>query len=88
MAIVRGILAVLAGLFVGSLVNMAIVMIGPILIPVPEGVDQTDVEKLKATMHLMQPINFLPPFLAHAMGLSWEHLWRLLWLRDIECDLH
>lgn len=47
---------------------MGLVMLGPILIPAPEGVDMTSFESMEASMHLMQPLNFLPPFVAHAMG--------------------
>ncbi|WP_300565975.1 hypothetical protein [Flavobacterium sp.] len=66
--IVRNILAVLAGLVVGSIVNMSIIMISGSIIPPPEGADITTVEGLKASMHLFEPINFLFPFLAHAIG--------------------
>lgn len=66
--IVRNILAVLAGLVVGSAVNMGIIMISGSIIPPPEGVDNTTAEGLKAGMHLFQPKHFLFPFLAHAFG--------------------
>jgi hypothetical protein len=66
--IVRNILAVLAGLVAGSVVNMGIIMISGSIIPPPEGVDNTTAEGLKAGMHLFQPIHFLFPFLAHALG--------------------
>ncbi len=66
--ILRNILAVIAGCLVGGVVNMGIVMIGPSLIPPPEGVDMTTMEGLKASMHLLQPKNYIMPFLAHALG--------------------
>ena len=66
--IVRNILAVLAGLVVGSIVNMSIIMISGSIIPPPEGADVTTVEGLKASMHLFEPKHFLFPFLAHAIG--------------------
>ena len=66
--IVRNILAVLAGLVVGSLVNMGLVIVGPLLIPLPEGVDASKTESLRETIHLFTPANFLFPFLAHALG--------------------
>jgi hypothetical protein len=68
MKIVRNILAVIAGCFIGGIVNMSIITISGSLIPPPEGADVTTVEGLKASMHLFQPINFLMPFLAHAFG--------------------
>lgn len=65
---VRNILAVIAGVVVGSLVNMGIIMVSGSIIPPPEGVDSTTVEGLKAGIHLFQPKHFLFPFLAHALG--------------------
>lgn len=66
--ILRNILAVIAGVIIGSIVNMALVNAGPMLIQPPEGVDITSFEGLKASMHLFQPKHFLFPWLAHAMG--------------------
>ena len=64
----RLVLAFLAGYLVGSLVNMALVMGGGQWVPAPAGVDVTTAEGLKAGMHLFTPINYLFPFLAHALG--------------------
>jgi hypothetical protein len=47
---------------------MGIIMIGPSLIPLPEGIDPTNMDSLKENFHLFQPKNFIPPFLAHALG--------------------
>jgi hypothetical protein len=66
--ILRNILAVIAGIFIGSLVNMGIVMISGSIIPAPDGADVTTMEGLKATMHLFEPKHFIFPFLAHALG--------------------
>ncbi len=66
--IVIYILAVIAGLVVGSIVNMGIVMLSGSVIPPPEGGDITTMEGLKATMHLFEPKHFIFPFLAHAVG--------------------
>lgn len=66
--ILKNILAVIAGVLVGGLVNMGIVMLGPSIVPPPEGADVTTMEGLKASMHLFGPMNFLMPFLAHAIG--------------------
>ena len=65
---IRNIAAVLAGLVVGSVVNMAIVTWGPSLVPPPAGVDVTTAEGLAAGIHLFEPKHFLAPFLAHALG--------------------
>jgi hypothetical protein len=65
---VKNILAVVAGLVVGSLVNGALISISGKVIPPPNGADVTTMEGLKATMHLFEPKHFLFPFLAHALG--------------------
>lgn len=66
--ILKNVLAVVAGIIVGSIVNMGIVMISGSVIPPPEGGDITTMEGLKATMHLFEPKHFIMPFLAHALG--------------------
>ncbi len=66
--IIRIMFAVLTGFIVGSIVNMSLVTIGPILVPPPDGVDMSNMESLAETIHLMEPLNFLAPFLAHALG--------------------
>ena len=66
--LLRNVLAVIAGFLIGGVVNMALVVIGPMLIPPPAGVDLNDVESLKASMHLFEPRHFIMPFLAHALG--------------------
>ena len=65
---IRNILAVIAGMVVGSFVNIGIIMVSGSIIPPPEGVDNTTVEGLQAGIHLFQPKHFLLPFLAHALG--------------------
>lgn len=64
----RLVLAVVAGILLGGVVNMAIVMIGPMVIPPPPGADMTTVEGLVAAMPLLEPKHFIAPFLAHALG--------------------
>lgn len=66
--VVKNILAVVGGILVGMFVNMGIVMLGPKLIPPPEGAVVTTVEGLKASMHLMETKHFIMPWLAHALG--------------------
>lgn len=61
-------LALIAGLVVGGGVNMALIMLGPSLIPPPAGADMTTAEGLQAAMPLLEPKHFLVPFLAHAVG--------------------
>lgn len=66
--ILRNVLAVVAGIVVGGLVNMGLITVGPEIIPLPEGIDPNDMESLKANSHLMETKHFLFPFLAHALG--------------------
>ncbi len=66
--ILRNILAVIAGIIIGSCVNMGIVMVSGSIFPPPEGADVTTTEGLKLSMHLFEPKNFIMPFLAHALG--------------------
>jgi hypothetical protein len=61
-------LAVIAGVVIGSLVNMLLVNIGPLLIPNPVGADVSTMENLRESMKLFTPVNFIFPFLAHALG--------------------
>ncbi len=66
--IVRNIIAVVAGLILGGVVNMGIITISGSIIPPPEGADVTTPEGLKDSIHLFEPKHFLMPFLAHALG--------------------
>jgi len=66
--IFKNTLAVIIGLFVGSVVNMAIILMSGSVIPPPKGADVTTMEGLKATIHLFEPKHFIFPFLAHAIG--------------------
>ena len=65
---VKNVLAVIAGLVIGSAVNMGIIMISGSIIPPPEGADITTMKGLIESMHLMGPQHFIFPFLAHALG--------------------
>jgi len=68
MKIFRNILAVILGWFLGSVVNMGIIMVSGSIIPPPEGADVTTMEGLIEAMHLFEPKHFIMPFLAHALG--------------------
>ena len=61
-------LAVLAGIFVGGIVNFGIIILSSSIIPPPDGVDVSNIESIKANIHLYKPIHFLFPFLAHTIG--------------------
>lgn len=65
---VRNVVAIIVGFVAGSAVNMALVWAGPQIILPPAGVDVTDMESIKASIHLFEPKHFIFPFLAHALG--------------------
>ena len=66
--LLRNVLAVLAGIVVGGVVNMALIVVNPMIVPPPAGVDVTNPESLKAGIHLFEGRHFVMPFLAHALG--------------------
>ena len=66
--LLRNALAILAGIAIGGIVNMALITLSPTLIPPPAGVDVTNAESLSKGMHLFGPRHFVMPFLAHALG--------------------
>ncbi len=66
--ILKNIIAVIAGVLFGSLMNGGIIMVSGSIIPPPDKSDVTTMEGLKASMHLFEPKHFLMPFLAHSLG--------------------
>lgn len=68
MTIIRNIIAVIAGLVVGVIVNMGLIQVGSGVVPVPEGVDVTSAESIARSIGLFTPKHFVFPFLAHALG--------------------
>lgn len=66
--IARNVLAALSGFVVGSVVNLGLVNIGSSVIPLPAGADVSTMEGLRESMKLFTPVNFIFPFLAHALG--------------------
>ena len=64
----RNVLAVVAGVVIGGAVNMALIMLSPVLIPPPAGVDPSNTESLIKGIHLFEPRHYVMPFLAHAFG--------------------
>ncbi|MCB0760450.1 MAG: hypothetical protein KDC12_02930 [Flavobacteriales bacterium] len=65
---VRNILAVLAGAIIGGVVNMALIMSGPLFIEFPEGFNPEDQQSLIEYMPKFEFKHFIMPFLAHAIG--------------------
>ncbi len=64
----KNILAVLAGIFLGAMINSLIISLSGSFIAPPAGVDVNDLESIKANIHLYEVKHFIPPFLAHALG--------------------
>ena len=65
---VKTILAVIAGLIVGNVINMGLLLIGIQIIPPPEGINFMDPNSIAENMHLFEFKHFITPFLAHAVG--------------------
>ena len=65
--VVRNILAIIIGWFIGSAINMGLIEAGHTLIPI-EGLDPNDTKALAKVMPTLSAKYFLFPFLAHALG--------------------
>ena len=65
---IRSILAVFAGIMVGSTCNMGLIQLGNYLVELPEGIIPNSMESLEENIHKFSFIHFVFPFLAHAMG--------------------
>ncbi len=61
-------LAIVLAVMAGMVLNLTLLQLFGVLIPPPEGVDVTNIESLKANIHLFGPQNFIGPFVAHAGG--------------------
>jgi hypothetical protein len=64
----RNILAVIVGIVVGSIVNMALINLGHMFVALPPGADVSTFEAVKASMPMFGPEQFIFPFIAHAGG--------------------
>lgn len=67
-SVLRLVLAVALGLVVGSIVNMALITVSGYVIPPPPGADMTTAGGIREALPRLQPMHFLFPFLAHALG--------------------
>ncbi len=65
--VVRNILAIIIGWFIGSAINMGLIEAGHTLIPI-EGLDPNDMNALAKVMPTLSAKYFIFPFLAHALG--------------------
>jgi hypothetical protein len=66
--VAKNVLAVVLGVAVGSFVNRGLITIGPLVVSPPEGADLSTMDGLRDSIKLFTPVNFLFPFLAHALG--------------------
>jgi hypothetical protein len=66
--ILKNIFSVIFSLMIGGIVNMSLLQILMKIIPPPSGFDLNSTEGLEKAMPFFEPIHFLAPFLAHAMG--------------------
>ena len=65
--ILRNILAIIAGWFGGSAINMGLITMGHRVFPI-SGVDLDDMNTLASLMPTLDAKYFIFPFLAHALG--------------------
>ncbi len=66
--VAKNILAVIAGLVVGALVNMGLITVGMAVVPLPEGTDVSTMEAVREAMKSFTPVHFIFPWVAHALG--------------------
>ncbi len=66
--ILRNILALVAGIIIGSMVNMGLIKLGASLFPPPPGVDVNNIESINQHIGQYSTVQMLMPFLAHALG--------------------
>ena len=66
--VLKNILGVIVGLIVGSIVNGGLIMLGPSIFPLPEGVNPMDAQSLADNIERFSMGNFAMVFLAHALG--------------------
>lgn len=65
--ILKNILAIIAGLIGGSIVNMGLINLGHKVLPI-QGIDPNDMKALAEVMPTLDAHYFTFPFLAHALG--------------------
>ncbi len=68
MNLVRNGLGVILGFIIGNIVNMLVLTAGNAVMPPPAGFDGSSMDAVAATIHLLRPLDYIVPFLAHALG--------------------
>ena len=66
--VIQSLLALLAGLFSGAAVNMGVLLLLTKCIPLPGISDPGNMEQLRLQIPFFEPVHFVPPFMAHALG--------------------
>ena len=61
----RNVFAVIVGLVIGMVANMALIMLNAVFYPMPEGMDMNDYEQLNAHIATLPTLAFILPLLAH-----------------------
>lgn len=64
----KNFLAVIAGVVVGSIVNMGLIFLGHAIVPPPEGFEPMDFERMAEMFAQFEAKHFIMPFFAHAIG--------------------
>lgn len=64
----RALIGLIAGFVVGSVVNMALIGVGAMVVPPPEGVDPNELDSIRANIASYSPLQMMAPFVAHAGG--------------------
>ena len=64
----RYLLSLFAGIVLGSMVNMGIILLGLQINPMPDGIDVMNVEAYNKMAHLLKFHHYMTPFFAHAIG--------------------
>lgn len=64
----KNVLALIAGAFIGGIVNMGLITISGSIISPPVGVNPSDIASVTENSHLFEPKHYIFPFLAHALG--------------------
>ena len=68
MIYLRSIGAFVAGMAVAAAVNFGLILLGPLVIAVPDGFDNSSQQAVMETVHLLEARHFIFPLLAHALG--------------------
>ncbi len=66
--ILKNVLAYIAGLLLGNMVNFGAIQLGNMILPPPDGLDPMDPASIQAHMDSFEPMHFIIIFLAHALG--------------------